>query len=80
MKSLVLNFPDDLDFDSREMTAYIAAKLYGARKLSLSEAAQLAGVHKWDFPPILAQFGVPFFTLTPEELTQDVENARPRHN
>jgi hypothetical protein len=28
MKSLVLNFPDDLDFDTREMTAFIAAKLY----------------------------------------------------
>ena len=80
MKELLLSFPDDLDFDSKEMTSFIAAKLYGDGKLSLGEAAKMAGVPKWDFPHILTKFGVPYFILTPDELSRDVENARPRHS
>jgi predicted HTH domain antitoxin len=80
MKSLVLHLPDDLDFDDQMMTRFIAAKLYGYRKLSLADAAKMAGVSKWDFPHILAQFGVDYFDFSPEELARDVINARPRHS
>ena len=40
MRSLILHLPDDLDFDDQKMTMFIAAKLYGDHKLSLSEAAK----------------------------------------
>ena len=40
----------------------------------------MAGVPKWDFPSILAQFGVAYFDFSPEELARDVNNARSRHS
>jgi len=80
MNELLICFPDDLDFDDQELIAFIAAKLYGNRRLSLGEAAKIARVEKWDFHSVLTKFDVPYFTLAPEELTQDVENSRRYHN
>jgi predicted HTH domain antitoxin len=75
MKELLLSFPDDLDFDSKEMTVFLAAKLYEDGKLSMGKAAEMAGVYKWDFPKILSQFGIPLFNYPEEELDEDVCNA-----
>jgi predicted HTH domain antitoxin len=75
MKPLVLNLPDDLDFDSKEMTVFLAAKLYEDGKLSLGKAAAMAGVATWDFPEILNQYGIPLVNYPVEELAEDVRNA-----
>lgn len=75
MKSVTLNLPDDFDFDSKEMTVFLAAKLYEDGKLSLGNAAQMAGVETWDFPEILNRFGIPLVAYPAEELAEDLRNA-----
>ena len=70
---------DETGLTEQSLKEYLAAKLYGDRKLSLGKAAAMAGIPKWDFPAILARFDVPYFNFPPEELARDIENARPRH-
>lgn len=73
--NLTVELPDDVDLDEQSLKEYLAAKLYGDRKLSLFAAANMAGMRKWDFPKVLTRFDVPYFTLTPEELDRDIANA-----
>lgn len=49
MKTLVLNIPDNLDLDDREATMLLATKLYKQDKLTLDQAAELAGYNKKTF-------------------------------
>ena len=53
----------------------IAAKLYERGTLSLGQAAELAGMKKWDFPKVLADYGVYYFNMSAAELAEDVKNA-----
>jgi predicted HTH domain antitoxin len=50
-------------------------KLYELGRLSSSEAAALAGVPRVVFLSKLADYGVPTFKLTAEELTEDLARA-----
>ena len=75
MKTLVLDMPDTVDFDDREARMAIAARLYEKGKLSLGQAAQLAGVSKRKFMETLGEFNVSVFNYPPEELETDIRNA-----
>jgi len=52
-----------------------AVKLYELGKLSAGAAAELAGIPKPLFLSRLADYGVPTFDLTEEELREDLKNA-----
>ena len=52
-----------------------AVKLYELGKLSAGAAAELAGIPKPLFLSRLADYGVPNFDLTEEELREDLKNA-----
>ena len=80
MKSLVLNFPDDHDFDSKEMTLFFAAKLYEAGKLSLGNAAQMAGMSYRYFMDILSSFDVSIFNYPAEDLDRDLASIENRYS
>ena len=54
MKELTLYIPKDFDLDKVETKKFLAAKLYEAGKLSLGQAADLAGMSKTDFSEILS--------------------------
>ncbi len=54
----------------------IASRLYEKGKLSLGEAAELAGYSKVTFMELLGDFGVSIFNYSPEELEQDAANAK----
>lgn len=56
---------------SAEARKQLAAALYQKRVLTLSQAAQLAGMSLWEFIPVLAEQGVPALTYDPEELEHD---------
>jgi predicted HTH domain antitoxin len=73
MTTMTLQVPDDLAKEHDETVRLIAAKLYEARKLSLGQAAEMCGMKKWDFPAVLAQFNVPYFQYTAEELIAEIE-------
>ena len=52
-----------------------AVKLYQLGKLSSGRASQLAGIPRVVFLQSLAEYGVPIFDLSKEEIRQDLENA-----
>lgn len=75
MSTLTLNLPDLKEEEKNDLLRLIAAKLYERGTLSLAQAAELAGVKKWEFPRILGDYGVYYFNLSPAELAEDVKNA-----
>lgn len=76
MKKITLEIPDELDVDSNEASILLAAKLYEQGRLSLGEAASLAGYPKRDFTQLLGRYEVSLFNQDKDELTTDVNNAR----
>ncbi len=79
MRTLTLHLPDSLDMNSKEVTMLLASRLYEQGKLSLGQAAELAGYSKRTFMELLGDYGVSVFDLTEEELLNDVQNAARYH-
>ena len=79
MKTVVLNIPDNLDLDDREAAMLLATKLYEQGKLSLGQAAELAGYSKRTFMELLSRYNVPVFDYDPNELIEDIKNAGDHH-
>ncbi len=75
MKTLSINLPDTVELDAQEARLIIASKLYEQGKLSLGEAAEVAGFTKNGFIDKLGILGVSVFNITPEELANDFQDA-----
>jgi predicted HTH domain antitoxin len=60
---------------TREIQILAAVKLFELGKLSSGRAAQLAGMSRVEFLTILGRYQVSPFSLTLEQLEQDVNNA-----
>lgn len=85
MPEITLSIPDDSllalkltpDKAGDELRLVAGIKLYELGRLSSGAGARLAGVPKPLFLMKLGEFGVPTFTLTEEELREDLEgNSR----
>ena len=79
MKSLVLDLPDSVDMDEREVKIFLAAKLFEKGTLSMGQAAELAGYSKRTFMELLANYDVSIFNLDEAELEKDILNAKNYH-
>ncbi len=75
MKKLTLNIPETVDLTEKEAKTMLAANLYEIGKLSLGQAAELAGYTKRTFMELLGNFNVSIFNQDPAELENDVRNA-----
>jgi predicted HTH domain antitoxin len=75
MKTLILNIPETVDLTENEAKTMLAANLYETGKLSLGQAAELAGYTKRTFMELLGNFNVSIFNQDPAELENDVRNA-----
>jgi predicted HTH domain antitoxin len=75
MKVLTLNIPDSLDLDDRQVAMLVASKLYEQGKLSLGQAAEVAGMTKRTFAEILGLYNVSIFNYPASDLSRDVANA-----
>lgn len=75
MKTLTLHIPDSVDVDDRDLAMLVSTKLYEQGKLSLGQAAEIAGLTKRTFAELLGSYGVSIFNFPPEELSSDVANA-----
>jgi predicted HTH domain antitoxin len=75
MKTLTLNMPDTLDLDNRELAMLVAAHLYEQGKLSLGQAAEVAGLTKRTFAELLSNYNVSIFNYPASNLATDVANA-----
>ena len=59
----------------RELTLILAAKLFELRKLTLGQAAEMAGLPVWSFMEALSRLGVSVINLTDEQLTHELGQA-----
>ena len=75
MKSLIINLPNSFEMEDKEFSNFIYAKLYEEGKLSLGQAAELAGLSKKEFAIIIGKYGVSIFNYPASDLTRDVANA-----
>lgn len=75
MKTLTLQVPDFLNLDDQELAMLVAARLYEQGKLSLGQAAEVAGLSKRIFAELLGKYGVSIFNYPTSDLANDVTNA-----
>ncbi|MBW7856978.1 MAG: UPF0175 family protein [Leptonema sp. (in: Bacteria)] len=75
MKTLTLKIPENIDLDSTDLAMIVATKLYEQGKLSLGQAAEIAGISKRTFIELLAKFNVSVFNYPESDLLSDVRNA-----
>ena len=71
MKHLTLNIPNNLNLNERETKRFLAAKMYESGKLSLGQAADLAGLSKVAFSEILADYDVSIVNYPPSDISRD---------
>ena len=75
MKTLTLNVPDSLEVDNRDLALLVSTKLYEQGKLSLGQAAEVAGLTKRTFAELLGKYNVSIFNFPVSDLAKDIENA-----
>lgn len=75
MTTLTLQLPDMAEVEKSELLRMIAARLYERGTLTLGQAADLAGMAKWDFAEILKNYDVSLFNYPASDLALDVKNA-----
>lgn len=73
MKTIKLEIPEVLD--EKDVVSFLAVKLYESHKLSLGQAAKLAGFSLRDFMQICGRYNVSVFTDSVDELYNDVRNV-----
>ncbi len=74
MRTITLSLPENIDLENKEIMMILAASLYEKSKLSLGQAADLAGISKRNFIESLGNYGVSIFNFPASELTDDVKN------
>ena len=75
MRTINFKIPDTVDLDDKEIALLVASTLYERGKLSLGQAAEIAGLTKRAFAEILEKYDVSIFNYPPSDLSRDVENA-----
>jgi predicted HTH domain antitoxin len=75
MKTLTLTIPDTIELESRDLAMLVATKLYEQGKLSLGQAAEVAGLTKRTFAELLGDCNVSIFNFPASDLSRDVANA-----
>ncbi len=75
MRTISINIPEMSDLDSKELTMMVASQLYEVGKLSLGQAADVAGYSKRTFAELLSKYKVSIFNYPTTDLSKDVANA-----
>jgi predicted HTH domain antitoxin len=74
-QTLQIKLPAFVNIDVRELTFILAARLYEDGKLSLGQAATLAGVSKRTLMELLGNYGVSIFNYDAIDIEGDFNNA-----
>ena len=75
MRTMTLQMPDNLEVDNKQLAMLLASKLYEMGKLSLGQAAEVAGISKRAFAELLRSYNVSIFNYPPSDISSDVANA-----
>ena len=62
----------------REVKIALVLDLVRRGKLSRAKAAELLDIPLWDLPALLAQYRIPWFDYSPEDLQRDLQALRAR--
>ncbi|GGM83590.1 hypothetical protein GCM10010967_14230 [Dyadobacter beijingensis] len=73
MTTITLQVPDSLGEHQNDTIRFIAAKLYESGKLSLGQAAEMAGVTKRTFAELLGDYGVSLLNYPVSDMIADAE-------
>jgi predicted HTH domain antitoxin len=73
MKTLNVNVPENLN--ELELKIILAGELYEREKITLGQAAELAGLTKRTFIEIMGKYGFSIFGSSTEDLMADIDNA-----
>lgn len=79
MKKLAINIPNTAGIDDKKARMSLASKLFERGKLTLRQAAEMAGYSKESFMELLADYNVSLIDYPADELDEDIENAK-RHS
>jgi predicted HTH domain antitoxin len=71
MKQLTLSIPENLNLNEKETKRFLAAKMYEIGKLSLGQAADLAGLSKIAFSELLSDFNVSLINYPESDIISD---------
>ena len=75
MKTINLTIPEYLNYDETEWKIILAGELYERGKLSVGQAADLAGFSKRAFIELMGKYGFSVFSDSLEDLKSDIKNA-----
>jgi len=75
MQTVSFTIPDNIDIKESELKIILAGELYERERLSLSQAANLAGLSKRTFIEIMGMYGFSIFSQSEEDLLSDIKNA-----
>lgn len=75
MRTVNFKIPDAVDLNDKDIAMLVASTLYEKGKLSLGQAAEMAGLTKKGFAELLGNYDVSIFNYPPSDLTRDVKNA-----
>jgi len=75
MRTITLNMTDSFNMENREVAMQLASRLYEQGKLSLGQAAEVAGLSKRAFAEILGSYNVSLFNYPASDVSKDVANA-----
>ena len=75
MRTVTINIPDTVDVDNIDIAMLVSTKLYEQGKLSLGQAAEIAGLTKRTFAELLGSYNVSIFNYPASDLSNDVSNA-----
>lgn len=73
MTTITLQVPDSLGEHQNDTVRFIAAKLYESGKLSLGQAAEMAGLTKRTFTELLRDYGVSLLNYPVSEMLEDAK-------
>jgi predicted HTH domain antitoxin len=73
MKDYQIKLPDSLDMDQSQLAMLVASRLYEQGKLSLGQAAEVAGLSKRTFAELLGSYGVSIFNYPPTSIASDAD-------
>ena len=73
MQTITITLPDNAELDAKQTVKFLASKLYEAGKISLGQAAEMAGLTKVAFAEILVDFGVSLINYPVTEMKRDAE-------
>lgn len=71
MTVISIPVPDKMQLDKIDTVRFLAAKLYESGRVTLGQAAELAGMSKAAFMEIVGDYGVAIFNYPVSEMVTD---------